>query len=134
MSNGNEVAIPSIQFQTKDFIEAASTWEDGVQFSKWDKDVFYRWDDKMRNSKVFLHPLDSIVKSVPPNNKKYYAVMCPSRVSKKRPPSSFTNVREPFDAERFNFTKVAADEMMYKIRSVEGVNANLIINNAPYVS
>ena len=92
--------LETYTYSATDFQPTSGSWEHGFSFSKFDRYLFAKWDNLMRNDdfKAFLHPVDSVTRKIP-GKKGYIGVMCPSRADKKRPTVSFSRVLESFNLE-----------------------------------
>ncbi|KAL0879478.1 hypothetical protein ABMA27_003226 [Loxostege sticticalis] len=88
-----------------------------------------KWDEIHDKSDVFRYKIDKIREKVVSG---YLLQLNPNRSSKRRTPEQIDDIRQPFDGEKFNFTKVSTQEIILKLRKdIHDTVHSIIVNVSP---
>ena len=86
-----------------------------------DKDVFrYKLTENGLPSKVLSGEYQMV------------AQLNPNRATLRRKPEDMHSIRMPFDDQKFNFTRIKSEEVLFRIKSIDGTTeGTVIINQSP---
>ncbi|KAJ2945147.1 hypothetical protein O0L34_g9207 [Tuta absoluta] len=91
----------------------------------------YKWDELHNHTDAFRYKIDNLQERLVDG--KYLIQLNPNRGTKRRTPEKIENVCQPFDNEKFNFTKVSTEEILFDLFQ-EGNESHLhsvIVNVSP---
>ncbi|XBI30629.1 GDP-L-galactose phosphorylase 1-like isoform X1 [Triticum dicoccoides] len=96
--------------------------------------LFKEWDD--RNARgLFHHDITTSEAKVLPGEHNFVATLIEGRDQKKRPTEFGMNqVLQPFHSEKFNFTKVKPEEVIFRFQETENDSAQYFDGTPPTVS
>ncbi|VAH82645.1 unnamed protein product [Triticum turgidum subsp. durum] len=96
--------------------------------------LFKEWDD--RNARgLFHHDITTCEAKVLPGEHNFVATLIEGRDQKKRPTEFGMNqVLQPFHSEKFNFTKVKPEEVIFRFQETENDSAQYFDGTPPTVS
>lgn len=97
-----------------------------------------RWEKAMKSG-VMNYPInDALIKKIiSPDKFKFVIVLLEGRgPGKRRSPEAFNSLKMPFNPDKFNFTKIEPNELLFKIKSINPdlqleLNASIIVNKCP---
>eukprot|EP00795_Rhopilema_esculentum_P003465 gene3465-1844_t len=103
--------------------------------SKFDEILSEKWDIAMENG-TFNYNLDEVRRRKINGKYEFIAQLNSKRFKERRKPQEIDSVRQPFRKDKFNFTKVKENEILFKMKSAEyktkeskKVEENLVIVN-----
>lgn len=122
------------EFNDMDFILIQCDLE-----SKFDLILRKRWEKAMKNG-VMNYPVTDnnlIKRIISPDKFKFVIVLLEGRgPGKRRSPDSFDSLKMPFNPDKFNFTKIEPNELLFKIKSTNPdlqlqLDGSIIVNKCP---
>lgn len=88
-----------------------------VSLSKFDQEIHTRWKDAMSKG-YFKYKLNDLETRIIPGRRGYIAQLNPQRFTERRKAQDIQSVNQKFDPSKFNFTKIAKQEvLLYPIGS-----------------
>ncbi|XP_072348821.1 GDP-D-glucose phosphorylase 1 [Scyliorhinus torazame] len=130
---------PVFSYSERDLIRSGVRWG-GAAGSRFDAALRSAWDQRM-SAGCFRYRLPSA--GLPsrrlPGPRRFLAQLNPQRATERRPPQDIRSLRQPFEPERFNFTRIPAREVVFRLRREAGAEAGaeaqaeavLVINVSP---
>lgn len=129
MNNHVNNSIQEFEFDERDFITICNNCD-----SPFDKSLKQTWSLAQRKE-VFKYKISegSIpTKVIPPGKFNMIAHLNEERGLLRRKPYSMTGLQMPFSHDRFNFTKVMPDEILFKLKcKTNNDQATVVINQSP---
>lgn len=101
--------------------------------NKFDSRLQSRWKNALENG-YFRYCLNIAHSRILPGKYSFLVQLNVDRYAKRRAPEEITCISQPFDATKFNFTKVKDLEYLFEIRNTSAANSSghfLIINVSP---
>ncbi|XP_044977883.1 GDP-L-galactose phosphorylase 1-like isoform X1 [Hordeum vulgare subsp. vulgare] len=96
--------------------------------------LFKEWDDRKARG-LFHHDITTCETKVLPGEHNFVATLIEGRDQKKRPTEFGMNqVLQPFHSEKFNFTKVKPQEVIFRFQETENDSAQYFDGAPPTVS
>ncbi|KAM3353108.1 hypothetical protein ACQJBY_024346 [Aegilops geniculata] len=96
--------------------------------------IFEEWDDRKARG-LFHHDITTCETKVLPGEHNFVATLIEGRDQKKRPTEFGMNqVLQPFHSEKFNFTKVKPEEVIFRFQETEDDSAQYFDRAPPTVS
>ncbi|XP_020195225.1 GDP-L-galactose phosphorylase 1 isoform X3 [Aegilops tauschii subsp. strangulata] len=96
--------------------------------------LFKEWDDRKARG-LFHHDITTCEAKVLPGEHNFVAILIEGRDQKKRPTEFGMNqVLQPFHSEKFNFTKVKPEEVIFRFQETESDSAQYFDGAPPTVS
>lgn len=89
----------------------------------------HQWDKLHDETSIFRYKID--------NNRertvdgKYLLQLNPDRCTKRRTPELINNIMQPFDGNKFNFTRVSAEEIIFTLTGKDDDIHTILINASP---
>ncbi|XP_028406385.1 GDP-D-glucose phosphorylase 1-like [Dendronephthya gigantea] len=98
--------------------------------SKFDEEVMKRWDNAM-DSGCFKYNLNSVERRIIPGKYNFVAQLNEKRFTQRRAPQSITSLKQPYNSEKFNFTKIPKKEVLLSLcgRKDESLGGNIVVIN-----
>ncbi|XP_013141347.1 PREDICTED: GDP-D-glucose phosphorylase 1 [Papilio polytes] len=90
------------------------------------------WDKIHRETDVFRYKVENLRERIV--NEKYLLQLNPDRSIKRRTPEQIDNICQPFDENKFNFTKASKDETMFSISDENDLNEHFLLVNVSPIS
>ncbi|XP_013195494.1 GDP-D-glucose phosphorylase 1 [Amyelois transitella] len=87
------------------------------------------WCDIHNQNEVFRYKVDKIQEKVIQGN--YLLQLNPDRSSKRRIPEQIENIAQPFDGNKFNFTKASTKEVIFKLHDEVDETHTIFVNVSP---
>ncbi|XP_065361246.1 GDP-D-glucose phosphorylase 1 [Calliphora vicina] len=94
-------------------------------------ELMQKWQQLQLVPNVFAYKLEVTQSKYLPGKYKFYSEFNPKRSALRRPPQTILSLDPQFDEEKFNFKKVAAAEILMKLKFEEDTEISFIINNSP---
>jgi len=91
--------------------------EDGQhkrELSKFDKELQERWDSAV-DAGCFAYKLHQVEGRVVPGKYRLFVQLNEMRFNKRRQPEAISSIFQPFNPEKFNFTKVHSREVLFEL-------------------
>jgi len=91
--------------------------EDGQhkqELSKFDKELQERWDAAV-DAGCFAYKLHQVEGRVVPGKYRLFVQLNEMRFNKRRQPEAISSIFQPFNPEKFNFTKVHSREVLFEL-------------------
>jgi len=108
--------------------------EDKHGLSKFDKELQERWNAAV-DAGCFAYKLDNVEGRVVPGKYQVFVQLNDMRFNKRREPQAMNSISQPFNPEKFNFTKVKNKEVLFELCPKHCISADdhhlMIINNSP---
>ncbi|KNC27736.1 hypothetical protein FF38_03135 [Lucilia cuprina] len=94
-------------------------------------ELIQKWQQLQLMPNVFAYKLEITQCKYLPGKYQFYSEYNPKRVTLRRPPQTILSMDPQFNEEKFNFKKVAAAEIIMKLKFEEETEISFIINNSP---
>ncbi|CAB3251589.1 unnamed protein product [Arctia plantaginis] len=88
-----------------------------------------RWDELHNDTEVFRYKIDKLEERFV--NEKYLILLNPDRNTKRRAPEEMNNICQQFDKNKFNFTKVPSNEILFSIEDKGSDVHTVLVNVSP---
>ncbi|CAH0591571.1 unnamed protein product [Chrysodeixis includens] len=88
-----------------------------------------KWDELHNNTNTFRYKIDKLQKKIVDG--KYLLLLNPDRRSKRREPDAMNDICQPFDENKFNFTKVSPKEILFSIEGEDTDVHSVLVNDSP---
>ncbi|XP_022121095.2 GDP-D-glucose phosphorylase 1 [Pieris rapae] len=85
-----------------------------------------RWHELHVNTSIFRYKLGTLKEKLAGN---YVLKLNHDRSVKRRQPEHMTDICQPFDENKFNFSKVSSEEVLYKFWNKDATNIHAIVVN-----
>ncbi|XP_048473045.1 GDP-D-glucose phosphorylase 1 [Rhincodon typus] len=127
---------PVFIYSEEDLIWNGVQW--GGSGSRFDAALLSAWEERL-SSGCFRYrlPRRGPPTRVLPGRRGLVAQLNPERARERRPPQEILSLRQPFDPQRFNFTRIPAREVLFRLRkrdlgeAGDEAEALLVINVSP---
>ena len=126
--SSENLSLETIIFDEKDF----NTNETNIDTS-FDRLLRYKWTEAL-DKNVFRYKVteNSLLSKVLEGKYKMLAQLNEERAVMRRKPQDMTAIQMPFDGQKFNFTRIKAEECLFRIKSLDGLTeGTVIINQSP---
>ncbi|XP_072032544.1 GDP-D-glucose phosphorylase 1-like [Amphiura filiformis] len=102
------------KYSNSDFILRTPSWQNPSTKSKFDSVLMGRWDNAVTNG-CFRYTLDDLQTKLIPGPMKYIAQLNLKRASDRRKPQEMLSLSQPFNPNKFNFTKINDKEILIEL-------------------
>lgn len=138
ISSGRQFFYTYEDFQWPSYHCSNNTTQNGLYLSKFDKELSETWN-AAADAGYFKYRLDKIEGRMAPGKFFLYIQLNELRFTQRRKPDPMNSVSQPFNPEKFNFTKVQSKEVLFELcptHNTAAVSANddhhlMIINVSP---
>lgn len=115
---------PPFVYTERDFIRSGVGWSGSG--SRLDRALLSAWARRLAAG-CFRYPLrgPEMPSRELPGPRRLLAQLNARRASQRRPPQTIAGLRQPFDPQRFNFTRVPAREILFPLRRGGGTEARV---------
>ncbi|XP_078388348.1 GDP-D-glucose phosphorylase 1 [Cetorhinus maximus] len=109
---------PVFSYSERDLIRSGVRWgsSDSGSGSRFDAALLSAWEERMDGG-CFRYRLPS--RGLPsrrlPGPRRFVAQLNPQRATERRRPQEILSLRQPFEPERFNFTRIPAREVLFQL-------------------
>ncbi|KAM6125421.1 GDP-D-glucose phosphorylase 1 [Phoenicopterus ruber ruber] len=123
-ATGEEPGEPSPEdfvYGEEDFVLQGAGWADepGSAPSRFDRALLEGWSDRMERG-LFRYRLGPLPTRVLPGPMRLVAQLNVQRGTERRPPQAVRSLRQPFDPQAFNFTRIRPGEVLLRLRRARG--------------
>ena len=125
----NQNSVDTLVFNEKDFIPNSDTNID----SNFDRLLRNKWTEAL-DKNVFKYKVtpNSLLSKVLDGKYQMIAQLNEGRANLRRKPEDMSSIKMPFDDQKFNFTRIKAEEVLFRISSSDGrTEGTVIINQSP---
>ncbi|XP_030028493.2 GDP-D-glucose phosphorylase 1 [Manduca sexta] len=91
-----------------------------------------KWDELHAKQNVFRYKIDNLKEKIV--NKKYLLQLNPERGTNRRIPEQINNIRQEFDENKFNFTKISSKEILFSLCEDDDQDTHLLVINVSPIS
>ncbi|XP_042209345.1 GDP-D-glucose phosphorylase 1-like isoform X1 [Homarus americanus] len=136
-----------LQYSNNDFVYSTCSEHGQVLRSAFDSLLLEKWK-VAKEADLFNYQVDDVETKILPGRFEFVAQMNANRKTMRRKPQNMLHILQPFDPEKFNFTKIKPEEILANLcyehispqrpesgekvgRDTRNLEASLIINNAP---
>ncbi|XP_073954327.1 GDP-D-glucose phosphorylase 1 isoform X2 [Choristoneura fumiferana] len=91
-----------------------------------------RWDEVYSEPDVFRYKINNLREKI--IDYKYILLLNKDRGFKRRTPEFIADIRQPFDSEKFNFSKVSPKEILFEMRKTDSNNIHTFLVNVSPIS
>jgi len=121
--------VTTLIFSQNDFIQNQTNVD-----SNFDQLLKFKWTEAL-DKDVFRYKVTQnslLSKVIAPGNYNLIAQLNVGRGSLRRKPDDMSSLKMPFNPNKFNFTKIKSEEILFKIKSSNSESeATIIINSSP---
>ena len=125
----NQSSVETIVFDEKDFIRNFVTNSD----SDFDRLLVQKWTEAL-NKNVFKYEVtqNSLPSKVLNGKYRMIAQLNEGRATLRRKPDDMSSIRMPFNDQKFNYTRIKSEEVLFRLKSSDGqMEGTVVINNSP---
>ncbi|XP_032556428.1 GDP-D-glucose phosphorylase 1 [Chiroxiphia lanceolata] len=123
LAAGEERGEPSPEefvYGEEDFVLQPAGWDDPDSApSRFDRALLAGWSDRMERG-LFRYRLGPMPTRVLPGPVRLVAQLNEQRSAERRPPQPVRSLRDPFDPDAFNFTRLRPAELLLRLRRAGG--------------
>ncbi|XP_052744743.1 GDP-D-glucose phosphorylase 1 [Bicyclus anynana] len=98
-----------------------------IKGSQFTEQIKTKWEEINCNTSVFRYKIDNIEERIV--DQKYLLQLNPDRLTKRRTPEQIANICQPFDKNKFNFTKISKEEILFKLKEDNNDDNHIIVVN-----
>ncbi|XP_060709670.1 GDP-D-glucose phosphorylase 1 [Hemiscyllium ocellatum] len=127
---------PAFVYSEEDLIRAGVRW--GGSGSRFDAALLSAWEERLAAGCFrYRLPRRGLPSRVLPGPRGLVVQLNPERARERRPPQEILSLRQPFDPQRFNFTRIPGREVLFRLRrrglgeAEDEAEALLVINVSP---
>ncbi|XP_034836496.1 GDP-D-glucose phosphorylase 1 [Maniola hyperantus] len=91
-----------------------------------------KWNDMHSNTSVFRYKIDNIQERIV--DKKYLLQLNPNRITKRRTPEQIVDICQQFDKNKFNFTKISNEEILFEFKADNNDDTHIFVVNVSPIS
>ncbi|CAM1309921.1 GDPGP1 (predicted) [Pycnogonum litorale] len=106
----------SFLYTPSDFIYSVKSEASLTNSSKFDEELQRSWS-QAREDGYFRYHLDKLQTKVIPGRFRFIEQLNLKRAVERRKPENITSVNEPFNPDKFNFTKIKKEEVLFKVKN-----------------
>ncbi|XP_075570654.1 GDP-D-glucose phosphorylase 1 [Pelecanus crispus] len=112
-----EPSAEDFVYSEEDFVLQGAGWgaEPGSALSRFDRALLEGWSDRMERG-LFRYRLGPLPTRVLPGPMRLVAQLNVQRGTERRPPQAVHSLRQPFDPQAFNFTRLRPGEVLLRLR------------------
>ncbi|CAG2112897.1 unnamed protein product, partial [Medioppia subpectinata] len=136
--NSDNQSIETLIFNSSDYHSFANTSNTDTTNADtdrpFDRILRQKWSEALAKPNVFRYRVDehSLTSRALPGEYSMHAYLNEGRAVARRPPQLMASIRQPFDGQRFNFTRIGAEEYLFNVQSSDGqLSGAVIVNQSP---